>query len=104
MMCRMRRQAERDYLYVLTVLNKVQGEVRYMAIHQEKPPAVWLTGSLSFFTDIRLMVLSAGIYIKMPYPIRYMALVAPAIIRDYYLIVWHRSKSFLGYIGCNNLP
>ena len=50
------------------------------------------------------MVLLAGIYIKMPYLIRCMALVAPAIIRDYYLTVWHQFKNFLGYIGCNNLP
>jgi hypothetical protein len=85
----MRRQAEGNYFYFLTVLDKVQGEVRYMAIHQKKPPAVWLTGSLSFLTNILLIVLSAGIYIKIPYLIRCIALVALTVIRDYYFIVWH---------------
>ena len=52
-----------------------------------KPLAVWFTGSLLFFADIRLIVLLTCIYIKMPYLIRYIALVTLAIIRDYYLIV-----------------
>jgi len=72
---------------MLIVLNKVQGEVRDMAIHKQKPPAGGLAGSLLFFTNILLIILSTGIYIKISYPIRCMALVAPAVLRNCYFTV-----------------
>jgi len=72
---------------MLIVLNKVQEEVRDVAIHKQKPPAGGLAGSLSFFINILPMILLAGIYIKMSYLIRCMALVAPAVLKDYYFTV-----------------
>ena len=74
---------------MLIVLNKVQGEVRDVAIYKQKPPARGLAGSLLFFINILLIILSAGIYIKMSYLIRCMALVAPVVFRDCYFIVWY---------------